>query len=180
MTKLKQLILILSMVIFCQASNAGKVISTSILYTKINNPDYKYIDDSEQLRFSNLNIGYTAEIKGVFIGLHSNRLFYRDVVRKVKMNGRTYNNKTKVRSDILQIGYRVQRFIPYLFITNTEVDTRLITDHKTYRRINNINSYGLGVNYIINQSVSLGFNYIAPTEEIDLEGGIGFTINYAI
>lgn len=160
-------------------ANAGFNIGTSLLYTDIKDPKYRYID-SYTPKINSFNIGYNKEFNGLNIGVSTNRLLTRDVKRKVKCNGQTCINLTQVKHDTLHLGYRVQRYIPNIFISNVAIKKSLyLNDDRLGIQRNNIIVYGIGGNYLFNKNVIFGVSVLMPNKEIYLKKGLGLSINYS-
>ena len=181
------MIKILSIVFFllavsCNPSLAAVSFGTSMMYTKINDPVYKYTNELEQAKLTSLTIGYFKEFDNkISVGAYTNRFLNKGLKRKVKANATYYNNETRTKFDAIQIGYRIKRVMPSLFIANTEVDKKLFYNGTLVgRQTNHIYTYGGSINYFVDKKTSVGLTYIAPNEEINMEGGIGLGINFLI
>jgi len=185
MNLFKKVATLLFITLFSFNANAAFTFGTSFNYSKINHPDYKYSNDSDQLKAilksSSFNIGYIKEINRINIGIHTNRLLNRNIKSEVKANNKTYHNKTKVAYDALSIGYRINKIIPSLFIANTEVKKKLFYNNQFLgKQDNHVYTYGASLNYLLNKTTLLGASYIAPNEEVGLEGALSLTINFLI
>ena len=176
-----KLIILLSLISF--NSYARLTIGTSILYTKISNPDYNYVSEYERLgELDNFNIGYSHEINNINIHLSTNRLFNKEISRNViTKNHLTFNSKVKTTYDSLQLGYIKNRIMPAIFIANTEVRERLYTlDRKIMLGEETKHTIIKGVNlvYFVNKNISANATYLLPDNELHLKGGLGFGMNY--
>lgn len=185
MNLLKRIAALSFIALFSFNANAAFTFGTSFTYSKINHPDYKYSNDSDQLkailRSAGLNLGYMKEINKINIGVHTNRLLNRSVNREARANGRIYRNKTKIIYDALSVGYRINKVIPSLFIANTEVKKKLYYNNQLLgKQDNHVYTYGASLNYLLNGGTLLGVSYVAPNEEVGLEGALGLTINFLI
>jgi hypothetical protein len=166
--------------LFTKPALAGLSMGTSLVYTKINDPKYKYSNEYEQLtKLNSINLGYTKEYKRFNISLYSNRLFNKPIKRKVTYNNNTFTNETKTVYDAVQIGYRKGRLMPAFFMANTKIKKSLFLGNvELGEEINNIIAYGLSVNYFLEKNIPISLTYIFPNKEVHMEGGLGVGINY--
>ena len=112
----RKLTTLLFITLFSFNANAAFTIGTSFTYSKINHTNYKYSNDSDQLKAiiksAGFNVGYMKEINKINIGVHTNRFLNRSINREARANGRIYRNKTKITYDALSVGYRINKVIP--------------------------------------------------------------------
>lgn len=163
-------------------------VGLSSIYTKINDPNYEYISDYEQIKnpfkdsLKSFNLGVSKSFSNnLTISLNTNRLFSKEVKRTVrsKRNGAILLNRTRIKVDTFQIGKRFRRWLPMLFISNVEVDKSLWNDSRYLgRQINHTFLYGVNVHYFILKDVSASLGYIMPNRELYLDSGFFTTINY--
>ena len=163
----------------CNPALAGVSVGTSLMYTKINDPVYKYTNELEQVKLTSVNVGYFKTFNKLSVGAYTNRFLNRSLKRKVKANTTHFINETRTTFDALQFGYIFKRVMPTVFIANTKVDKKLFYQGSLLgRQTNHIFTYGAGLNYFLDKKTIVGLNYIAPNEEINMEGGLGIGINY--
>lgn len=160
-------------------------IGTSLSYLKINDPDYKFVNEYESINspeITSLTFGQSFEFENkVVLDLTTNCLFNKSTSRSVisTTNNLTFLNKTKVTTDIISIGKRFKRVVPMIFVSNTKVDKELYYNNNLVgSAINHAWLYGINATYYITKEVSSSIFYIAPNDEMDLEGGLGIGFNY--
>jgi len=105
-----------------------------------------------------LTIGESWNYKKFNIAVNTNRLAVRSNELKLK-NGLKLKQKT--RYDALQVGYRIKRFIPALFVANVQVEKKFLNQKTT----NNLFIYGASLNYLINKNWSFGVGGTTKNEE---------------
>lgn len=126
-------------------------IGTGLVHTKKDNivkQEYK----------PSLTIGEVWEYKKINVAVSTNRLFNISSNIELK-NGLKIKQKTTF--DALQLGYRINRFIPALFVANVEIDRKFLNT-KTQ---NSLVVYGLSVNYLLTKNLSFGIGGTAKNEE---------------
>ena len=147
------------------SSNANAItLGTGIIHTK---PKQKVI--SQEYKPS-LTVGQNWNYKNINVGILTNKLFSRSGYIELE-NG--LKVKQKVKYDALQVGYRVKRVIPALFIANTQV-TKQFLGKKT---VNNLLVYGASLNYLVTKKVLIGILGTSPNEEGQ---SFGLTFNYIL
>jgi hypothetical protein len=105
-----------------------------------------------------LTVGESWNYKKFNIAVNTNRLAVRSNELKLK-NGLKLKQKT--RYDALQLGYRIKRFVPALFIANVQVEKKFLDQKIT----NNLFIYGGVLNYIVTKNFSIGFGGTTINEE---------------
>lgn len=173
-------IIVFFVVLFCHKSNAGLNVGTSVLITKYNNPDYQYDTYRDQFKISSLNLGYTKIYNKFILGVYSNRFINKGLKRDIKINGKKYYQKTKANNDFLQVGWIHKRFIPSVYLINSEIRSKTFIGKKIISKQNHFTTLGLGSQYIIDKNINLGLTYILPIEEMHTEGSIALSINFNI
>jgi len=126
-------------------------LGTGLIYTKndlVKSQEYK----------PSLTIGESWNYKKFNVAVSTNRLTVRSNEIELK-NGLKLKQKT--RYDALQVGYRVKRFIPALFIANVQVEKNIIG----YKYTNNLFIYGASINYLLTKNLSFGFGGTTKNEE---------------
>ena len=126
-------------------------LGTGLIYTKndlVKSQEYK----------PSLTIGESWNYKKFNVDVNTNRLAVRSNNIELK-NG--FKLKQKTRYDALQVGYRIKRFIPALFIANVQVEKNIIG----YKYTNNLFIYGASLNYLLTKNVSFGFGGTTKNEE---------------
>jgi hypothetical protein len=166
----------------CVPAMAAVTFSTSVMYTKINDPAYKFTNEAEQLKLTSLTLGYFKELKNnISVGAYTNRFLNKGLKRQVTANTTLFTNRTKTTFDAVQLGYRINRVMPNIFIANTEVDKKLYYQGSLVgRQTNHIYTYGAGLNYYLDKKATVGLTYILPVEEINMEGGLALSINFLL
>ena len=163
-------------------------IGVGVLHTEINDPNYDFVNENEQLenpkqQIRSVAFGHSIEFDNkISLTATTNRLFNKDSSRAVrnKQSGVTFLNKTKITYDSLSIGKRVyKRYIPYIFLANTKIDKKLYyNDVFVGEEIKHAILYGFNLTTYLTKEISVTSNYIMPNNEFDLKYGVGLTINY--
>jgi len=153
-------ILIILLLITSKA-HAGLSIGISTLAFK-NELNY----NSDKFR-PKVTIGWLENFNKWNIGLHTTRLNHSQ--KRSLENG--LDVKNKVISDILKLGYRVNRFSPNVFIANSIVKTTVSN------RVNKETfiAYGFGVDYLVTKNISIGISAIMPNK---IGHGASVNLNY--
>lgn len=160
-----------------QASPIRLSLGASIIRADINDPKYKYLNQNETT--PSFNIGLTKSFDPFIITVQTNRLFNTSVTRSITNSGLTFQSKTKITSDTVLIGYRYNRLVPSLLISNTKVDKYLF--YKGQLQGNQTNYailYGVNFGYLINKNINFNLFLIAPNKELYLKSAIGTGINF--
>ena len=126
-------------------------LGTGLIYTKnelVKSQEYK----------PSLVIGESWNYKKFNVAVSTNRLTVRSNEIELK-NGLKLKQKT--RYDAFQVGYRIKRFIPALFIANVQVEKNIIG----YKYTNNLFIYGASLNYLLTKNISFGFGGTTKNEE---------------
>jgi hypothetical protein len=103
-------------------------------------------------------IGGSWEYKKINLAINTNRFAVRsnDLVLKSGLKV-----KQTVRFDGLQLGYRINRFIPALFLANVKIEKKFLNQKTT----NNLLVSGFSVNYLLTKDLSFGFGGTTKNEE---------------
>lgn len=160
-------------------------IGTSMLFTKVSDRNYDYIQEEEQLRspeFTNVNVGYTLVFNDKYVmDYTTNRPYSKDVERSVihKASNKVMLNKTRITYDSFSLGRQIKRTTILAFIANTKVEKKIYSNNNLLgTQINHVWLYGLSANYFIAKNVSLNLAVIAPNEKIDLDYGLSWGVSY--
>lgn len=166
--------LIFILILFTSPAYAGFQVGVSTNYLNIND-DYEHNNSFSK---PSLNYGYNYIHKPFIITATTNRLFNQVNKQKIRKNGLTFESKTKITVDTLSVGYQINRFIPFVFLTNAGVEKSLYRD----RLLGKTDQYsilgGLGSTFIYNKDFNFNASLIAPNKEQGLEYGVNFSINY--
>lgn len=164
-------------------------IGTSLLYTKINDPNYEFVNEYEQLKnpkyqLRSITFGHSVEFDNkLVIDLSSNRLFNKDISRSIKYlpTGSIFLNKTQTSIDSLSLGKRFNRFVPMFFIANVEISKSIYDGNSLLvKTVNHTYFYGFNFITYVNKKISISLFVIAPNKVINLELGGGVGISYSI
>ncbi|MGL5113594.1 MAG: hypothetical protein ACRC6O_13255 [Flavobacterium sp.] len=153
---------------------AGFQIGASINYLNIND-DYEY---NNSFGKPSLNYGYNYAYKPLVISVITNRLVNQSNSENVKRNGLTFESKTKITADTLTLGYQLNRFIPYVFLTNAGVEKSLYRDKFLGKTEQYSILSGFGTTYLYNKDFNFNASLLTPNKEQGLEYGVNFSINY--
>ena len=160
-------------------------LGTSLLYTKIDDPNYEYVNKKEQItspEFTNVRFGETLIYKNITFTIETNRLFSKELKRSVihKKSGAVMLNKTKIIYDSISVGGEIsEKTNVSAFWANTNVEKKL------YLQGNFLGSeqktawlYGLSANYFLLENVAATTTIIMPNNELDLDYGWSFGFNF--
>jgi hypothetical protein len=153
-------------------------IGLSTSYFKENNKDFK----TEYKPEPTVTFTHLFDYKGKKLGYSTNRIdnwFSGRKKQDIKLsNGVKAINQQLITYDSFLVGRQFNRFIPMLYLANAKIDNKIIVNNNVKRKINHVYLYGANLIYLINNEVSASVSYIAPSQEIELEGGISIGINY--
>jgi len=142
----------LLIILFLLSTKANALtLGTGLIYTKndlVKSQEYK----------PSLVIGESWNYKKFNVAVSTNRLTVRSNNIELK-NGLKLKQKT--RYDAFQVGYRIKRFIPALFVANVQVEKNIIG----YKYTNNLFIYGASINYLLTKNLSFGFGGTTKNEE---------------
>ena len=164
-------------------ANPTLSIGTTLSLLKINDPDFQYTSNRDQLQLSSVSFALSERInKSPFIAsISTNRLINRSVDREVvsKKNGVFFTNKTKIKADTLTIGYQMGRYIPNFGLTNVGVEKSLYYAGKfLMKKQQTALIPSIGLTFIANKDISINSTIIAPNKELNLDAGVVFGVNY--
>lgn len=166
--------LIFIFILFTSPAYAGFQAGISTNYLNIND-DYKH---SNSFSKPSLSYGYNYSYKPLVLTLTTNRLVNQNNNEVVRKNGLAYESKTKITADTLTLGYQLNRFIPYVLLTNARVEKSLYYNKLLGKSDQYSLLYGIGSTYIYNKDFNFNASLIAPNKEQGLEYGVNFSINY--
>ena len=177
--KLTLTLLFLSSPAFATTLSVG----TTLSFLNINDPDFEYITNRDQLQLSSVSIGLNQRIaKTPFIAsISTNRFINREVSREVKSkkSGVVFTNKTKTEVDSFILGYQLGRYIPNVGIANVGVDKSIYYAGKLAGEKQQHTILGIfGLTYIVSKDISITSTFTLPNKELNLEAGVVFGINY--
>ena len=177
--KLTLTLLFLSSPAFATTLSVG----TTLSFLNINDPDFEYITNRDQLQLSSVSLGLNQRIaKTPFIvSISTNRLLNREISREVrsKKNGAIFTNKTKTEADSLTVGYQLGRYIPNIGIANVGVDKSIYYAGKLAGEKQQHAILGIfGLTYIASKDISISSTITLPNKELNLESGVVLGINY--
>lgn len=145
-------------------------------YLKINDG---YERDSG-LSHPTINIGHSFLVKDLVLTTTTNRLFNKTRSETISRKGVVYESKVKIIADSLILGYKMNRFIPSIIFTNTGVEKSLYRGVKLGTTRQHSFTYGVGATYLYDKRLNFNTFFIAPNEELDLDWGLTFGINYSL
>jgi len=161
-------------------------VGVSAIYANINDPKYDFINEYETVKdplnsIKSINTGITKSFDNLNFTIQTNRLINLPLTRSIidKRTGVTLQNKSKIISDTLIIGYRFGRFVPALLVSNTKLDKSLYYKGNFQgKQTNHAILYGLNFGYLLSRNTNASLIYIAPNKELNLESAIGLGFNY--
>lgn len=168
------------------ASRTTANIGTSIIYTNINEPNYNFANDKEQIKdgktaFKSITYGLTHFQNNFAFTIQTNRFLNSSIKRAVvdKRTGMTLHNKSKLTNDTFLIGYRFGRVIPSLLLSNAKLQKSLYYNGVFQgKETKHSFVYGASVSYFLTKNLNSSLIYIAPNKELNLESAIGLGFNY--
>jgi hypothetical protein len=180
---LKNLIKILALVLFASSAEANSLnlnLGTSVSYLKSTDNKLNYVNHGEYLIPRSLSTGLTYISPEICLSVTTNRLFSKQYSRDMINDNETkFKSKERSITDALTVGYQFERFIPYVFASNSNFKKEVYYETKKIADVD-INSviYGVGVTYLYNQDISFSLSFALPNE--DVEFGTVFGVSYNI
>ncbi len=177
MIRIVSLLFIISVILLFTAINnkahASFTVGLSISYVKNNDTVYNYVDKP----VNNFNYGYYHHYGNFHLSLFTNRFVNWHEEKRVERNGVFFTNKTKINYEALQVGYRIKRFVPSVFIANAHIKKRLYYQGSYAGKTkNSLITYGFGSSYIITRNFLGSINVVMPNQE--MKYGLSLSINY--
>ena len=109
----------------------------------------------------------------------TNRLLNQSSEKTVTKDGLSFENKTRITADTLMLGYSIKRFTPAVFFTNAGVSKKLYRDNELLGKTEqNAILAGFSITYSYDRDLNFSTAIIAPNQELGLEYGLNFGINY--
>jgi hypothetical protein len=161
-------------------------LGVSAIYANINDPKYDFVNEYETVKnplnsIKSINFGITKSFDNLNITIQTNRFINFPLTRNVvdKKTGIALQNKSKINSDTLLIGYRFGRFVPALLVSNTKLEKSLYYKGNFQgKQTNYAILYGLNFGYLLSRNTNASLIYISPNKELNLESAIGLGFNY--
>lgn len=164
-----------------KADNLKLNVGLNSLHSNINDPNYSYVNQYEDIKNLNISAGATYIFDNkIVLGFSTNRLYRPERKRTAENNsGVEFENKTKLTTDSFLIGYAYKRFIPSIFIANVRDQEAL------YYKGQQVGSSdktailaGVNLSYFLTKEIAGSVFYVLPNQELNLESGFGVGINY--
>lgn len=159
-------------------------VGTGIIYSKINDPKLKYLNEYENIKdpinaIKQVNIGLTNNYKRFIYGVATNRLMNHSQTRGViDSKNNYYSLESKINLDTASLGYILTKNIAsFITIGNLQLKQDLTFNDITKSTKKSALLYGVGFSYKINHH-SIGITFIAPSQAIKMEGGVALNYNY--
>ena len=163
------------------AKNVNFSIGLSSIYTNVDDPNYSFVDKYETIERINFNVGLTTIFDKINITAQTNRLV-NSFSKRTIIDRKTQNilqSKTKITADTLLIGYRFNRIIPAITLSNIKSEKLLYYKNILRAQRNNyVILYGLNLSYFFTKNINSSIFYIMPNKELHLKDSFGFGINY--
>jgi hypothetical protein len=164
-------ILIILLCLISAPAQAKFMLTASNIYSQFKDKNYKIPSQNTQ----NLSYGLFYNLNKLTVSIQTNRFLEREnktfAIRK--SDNQLTILKTKLTSDAISVGYRVNRNIFSGSIINVE-SKRKIDNH---RKNNYSILYGVNYSYIIKKDVLITLSLIAPNKELNLKGAGIASIN---
>jgi hypothetical protein len=166
---------IITFLILTTNAQAGAFVGLASNYLHINE-EYKYKNTVSKPAF---NIGYNYIYKNFVLTATTNRLLNQSTEKTVTKDGLSFENKTRITADTLMLGYSIKRFTPAVFFTNAGVSKKLYRDNELLGKTEqNAILAGFSITYSYDRDLNFSTAIIAPNQELGLEYGFNFGINY--
>ena len=181
MTKLLFIIISIAYFLVFSSAIAGQfhpIISTSISYLEIKDPNYPYTDKYRP-QISSVSVGGATNYNKVIISASTNRLLYKATERKVSHKGMIFDSAVESIVDNLSIGYSMGRWQPFIFGANARIIKTLKFGNKEIGKKKQATMfYGAGVNYFLTKNLQNNFYLILPNKKVYSKGGVGIGLTY--
>lgn len=161
-----------------EASPLRLSIGASIIKANINDPKYKYINQNEII--PSFNIGLSKSFNNIVLSIQTNRLINHAISRSVTSeNGIVYQNKSKITNDTVLFGYRIERFIPSMLVSNVKLNKSLwYRGNYIAKQTNHTIIYGMNFGYMLTENINANLFFIAPNRELNLKNTTGINLTY--
>ena len=163
------------------AKNFNVNLGLSTFYTNIKDPNYSFVNKYENVGDVNFSFGVGKTFDKISLSLQTNRLGNRFIKRSVIDNKtqKTLQSNSKVNVDTLLIGYRFNRIVPAIMVSNVELEKLLYYNNILQGKSKqNTILTGLNLAYLITKNISSSVFYILPNTKIYLKDSFGLGINY--
>lgn len=164
-------------------------LSTTAIYTNINDPRFSYKEEYEILRqpqtfVKSLSTGIAfkpLEDKHFSVNISTNRLTNWQTKRKVhdSVYGLDYDYRTKTIADTILFGYSIKRFLPQIFASNISQQRKLYFQNelKSNTQEHTI-LFGASLGYLLTKNLMVSSFILAPNKALKMEvgGGVGATL----
>ena len=99
--------------------------------------------------------------------------------RAIIYKNKTFESRTKIRNDTLNIGYKINYLIPGLIISNVKVNKSLyLKGEFINKQINNSILFGLNLGIILNKNNTMNLFVINSNRELNLNKAYGISLNH--
>lgn len=149
---------------------AGFQVGSSI-YT-LNN-EQKTLKQSQQVNF---NLGWSESIGNVFLTTGTNRLFTNTQLSVIDNKGYRITKETKAYVDSISAGYRIERFIPSLYLARVDSRTKAYMQKQVYQNRTISLIYGGALSYFLTKDIYGTVIFVAPETKQDLDASWGFSL----
>lgn len=163
--------LILILILFFVSFNASAGFQTG---TSIYQLNVKGVDKSSQQ--ANFNVGYGHIYKDVMFTASTNRLL-SNTQYSVSNNPRI-TTESKAKIDSFSCGYKIQKFVPSLFISFVDLKQKSFTQKLIATRRKRAWVSGISVSYFITKDIYSSFIIVAPNDRLDLKTSTGLALTY--
>jgi hypothetical protein len=159
-----KILIILLLCLITSPAQAKFMLTASNTYSQFKDKNYKIPSENTQ----SLSYGLSYNINKIRISVQSNRYLERNnktyAVRKI--DNKSTILKSKLTTDVLSAGYRVNRNIFGASIINVESKRKI----DNYRKNNYSILYGINYSYILKKDILITLSLIAPNKELNLKG----------
>lgn len=166
------------------ANNLSLSAGTSVNYLNISDKNYSYVNSNDQLKLSGLNLGFNYKTNTpVVVSIFTNRVLNISSSREVRNrnNNKIFELASKADVDTFSVGYKYNRIIPAIFLSNVNLDKKLTYQNKIIGK-EHLSSfvYGFTLNYLYDKNISIYASILAPNKEFGIETGVivGFNYNF--
>lgn len=153
----------------------------SINYLNIKDPDFKIINNNEQLgsvkdNLQTFNAGFSIYKNKFSLSLTSNRLANGQTSKTVisRKTGIHYLSRSRLRTDVLNLGYVYKRFLGSILIVNAKLDKELLYKNELVAQTSkSAIMKGFNLGYFVTRKDMISTYYLFKEKEFDIKDVIG-------
>jgi len=159
----------------CQPCFAGVFVTLGVAQVSLKEKDCIFLEKPALPFF---NLGYSQKFGDVILAAQTNRLSNIETNQKVFYKGQKAKLQTSTISDTFLGGYKINQFMPSIFVSSVRVNRRLIIGKNTYDKKAQSLVAGVNLGYFVNKNISVAAFIAAPNKALSLKTYTGFGLNY--